>query len=240
MIAKARRLYAAGLSGRRVAQELKTEAEENGTGAKTPSARTITDWNKKNVDQEYNFLREQGANVGDIWSTDEIINTTKDAENRCISTVMDHETRFVLCVVESKSKDKQNSIQVFADANEMANNPPLVVTSDSLDAIAIGFNAIFGEDPTICHISDAHIRNQDLTNNIQERFNSTTRGILGGRRGRITHAVLLSAWIYYNYFRPHISLGEKTPAEAAGIQIGKRSKMKTIIQNAVTPPPPPR
>ena len=217
MLAKARRLYTSGLSARRVAYEIKTEAEENGTGAKTPSARTITDWNKKNVDQEYDFLRQQGANVGCIWSTDEIINTTKDAENRCISSIMDRITRFVLAIGESKTKDKQNSIQVFADTNEMANSPPLVVTSDSLGAIAVGFHAIFGDDPTICHISDAHIRSQHLTNNIQERLNSTTRGILGGRRGRITHAVLLSAWIYYNYFRPHMSLGDKMPAEAAGI-----------------------
>ena len=93
-------------------------------------------------------------------------------------TVMDSKARFVLYIVESKSKDKQNSIQVFGEANEMTNSPPLVVTSDRLDAI--GFNVIFGEDTTICHVSDAHIKNQHLTNNIHERFNSTTRGILGG------------------------------------------------------------
>ena len=232
VVAKARRLFASGLSGRQVAQELKTEAEENGTGVKTPSARVITNWNKRNVQQEYDFLRQQGASAGDVWSTDEIINTTKGAENKCISSVMDAYTRFSLSQIESKSKDKQNSIQAFTDAAEMSNSTPRIVTSDSLDAIRAGFCAVFGDDPTICHISDAHIRNQHHTNNIHERYNSTTRRMLAGRRGRITHAVLLATWIHYNYFRPHMSLKEKTPAEAANIRIGQGSKMKTIIQNA--------
>ena len=38
--------------------------------------------------------------------------------------------------------------------------------------------------------------------------------------------------LYHNYFRPHSSLNWKIPAEAAGIRIDGKDRMKTLIQNA--------
>ncbi len=38
--------------------------------------------------------------------------------------------------------------------------------------------------------------------------------------------------IYHNYFRPHMGLDSKTPAEACGIEIKGDNKWITVIQNA--------
>lgn len=38
--------------------------------------------------------------------------------------------------------------------------------------------------------------------------------------------------IYHNYFRPHMSLDGKTPAEVCGIEIKGYNKWITVIQNA--------
>ena len=38
--------------------------------------------------------------------------------------------------------------------------------------------------------------------------------------------------IYHNYFRPHMALDGRTPAEACGIEIKGKDKWKTLIQNA--------
>jgi hypothetical protein len=38
--------------------------------------------------------------------------------------------------------------------------------------------------------------------------------------------------IYHNYFRPHLELDGKTPAEASGIKIKGQNKWITLIQNA--------
>ena len=38
--------------------------------------------------------------------------------------------------------------------------------------------------------------------------------------------------IHHNYFRPHMSLNGKTPAEACGIKIEGENKWLTLIQNA--------
>jgi len=37
---------------------------------------------------------------------------------------------------------------------------------------------------------------------------------------------------HHNYFRPHMGLDGKTPAEACGIEIQGGNKWKTLIQNA--------
>jgi len=38
--------------------------------------------------------------------------------------------------------------------------------------------------------------------------------------------------IYHNYFRPHMGLDGKTPAEVCGIEIKGKDKWITLIQNS--------
>jgi len=38
--------------------------------------------------------------------------------------------------------------------------------------------------------------------------------------------------IYHNYVRPHMGLEGQTPADKAGIQIKRKDKWLTLIQNA--------
>ena len=77
-------------------------------------------------------------------------------------------------------------------------------------------------------------------NNMMERLNGefrdkekTTRGV------KKKDSVVISGYqLHHNYFRPHTSLGGKTPAEIAGINILGEDKWKTLIQSAarmVTP-----
>jgi len=44
--------------------------------------------------------------------------------------------------------------------------------------------------------------------------------------------ILRGYQLYHNYFRAHMGLDGKTPAEAAGIKIEGRNKIMTVIQNA--------
>ena len=48
----------------------------------------------------------------------------------------------------------------------------------------------------------------------------------------MTESTLQAGWLYYNFLRPHMSLGECTPAEKAGIRIEHKDKLLVLIQNA--------
>ena len=45
-------------------------------------------------------------------------------------------------------------------------------------------------------------------------------------------SVLTGYQIYHNYFRPHMALDAKTPAEKCGIEIAGQNKWITAIRNA--------
>ncbi|MDA4118236.1 MAG: hypothetical protein OK455_07820 [Thaumarchaeota archaeon] len=45
--------------------------------------------------------------------------------------------------------------------------------------------------------------------------------------------ILKGMQIYHNYFRPHMGLDGKTPAEAAGIIVEGENPWVTVIQNAM-------
>jgi hypothetical protein len=67
-----------------------------------------------------------------------------------------------------------------------------------------------------------------------ERFNGEVRDREKVMRGleRMDSPILAGYQIYHNYIKPHKALENRTPAEAAGIQVKGKDKWLTLIQNA--------
>jgi hypothetical protein len=76
----------------------------------------------------------------------------------------------------------------------------------------------------------------DRNNNRMERFNGEVRDREKVMRGleRKDSPILGGYQIYHNYIKPHKALDNRTPAEAAGIQVKGKDKWLTLIQNAST------
>jgi putative transposase len=68
-----------------------------------------------------------------------------------------------------------------------------------------------------------------------ERMNGEVRDREKIMRGlKIVDTKILPGYqIYHNFFRPHLALDGKTPAEKCGIKIEGENKWQTVIQNAV-------
>ena len=132
----------------------------------------------------------------------------------------------------SRTEDGQNSAELFRAASKMTGRDPLITVGDSLEAIGNNHQDVFGSNPCPILVRDAHIRNQWRANNRHERFNSHLHGMLGGRRGRLSHIVIDAVWLYYNCLRPHMALGDITPDQKAGMFITGPNKIMTLIQNA--------
>jgi hypothetical protein len=69
-----------------------------------------------------------------------------------------------------------------------------------------------------------------------ERMNGEIRDREKVMRGleRKDSPILTGYQLFHNYIRPHKALGNKTPAEVAGIKVKGENKWITIIQNAKT------
>ena len=73
-----------------------------------------------------------------------------------------------------------------------------------------------------------------MNNNKMERMNGEFRDREKVIRGiKKTDSVMFDGYqMYHNYFRPHMSLEGKTPADRAGIKIEGNHKWITLIQNS--------
>jgi hypothetical protein len=72
-----------------------------------------------------------------------------------------------------------------------------------------------------------------------ERMNGEIRDRERVMRGLETKdSPILSGYqLFHNYIRPHMALGGRTPAEAAGIEVRGSNKWLTLIQNAAQSEP---
>lgn len=69
-----------------------------------------------------------------------------------------------------------------------------------------------------------------------ERLHGTLKDMLRARRGLDSMdktRMLLKGWfVHYNFLRQHSSLKEKTPAQAAGLDIDISNKWESLIDQA--------
>jgi hypothetical protein len=103
-------------------------------------------------------------------------------------------------------------------AAERADKTPKVVMTDKLAAYLDGIELAFGADAEHKQGSPFDVR---TNTNVIERFQGTLKDrtkVLRGLKKPETARKFIEGWlIHYNYFRPHISLKGKTPAQRAGI-----------------------
>ena len=138
LMTRAVRLYCRTGSVRAVAGELTSEGDEG------PHYSTVVRWVHDMVSMTVAYLGDLGMKgTGHICSTDEIVEDVLGMGS-CVSTVLDHESRFCLAVGVSRTKDGQSSAELFRAARKMTGRDSLITLSDSLGAIGNGHQDVFG------------------------------------------------------------------------------------------------
>jgi transposase-like protein len=137
--------------------------------------------------------------------------------------VMERESRFLIPSKLSEKRDINGAIRAFNQAIKNShNNKPDVVYTDALRAYRESVKSI-GND--VEHVAKCGINKPHANNNNVERLNGTLRERVKVQRGwnDSTSAIAEGQRIYYNFVKPHESLGGQTPAEKAKLDIkGKR------------------
>jgi transposase-like protein len=178
--------------------------------------------------------------VGDKWLADECVIKLKDGKKYWLINVIDYDTRFLLASRLFSSRGIKEICLTFKTAKDKAKRSPKLMLTDGLKSYIDGCELVFGGDTR--HIVTSPFERKEMSTNIVERWHGTLKDRLKPMRGMDkseTHQLILEGFIlYYNYLRPHESLG-KTPAEAAKIDFPYKSFLDIIKSQIPKPPPKP-
>lgn len=227
IITTAIQLYFTGESFRNVQKFLKLQGVRMSHVA-------VYKWIKKYVTLMQSYLEKIQPKVGNAWRTDELFVKIK-GNMKYLYAVMDDQTRLWIAQQVADSKYVADITPMFKKAKELAGKRPNVLISDGAPNFHQAFNKAFytNTSPRSRHVK--HIRFKgDHNNNKIERMNGEVRDREKVMRGlkKMKTVVLPGYQIYHNYFRPHMALAGKTPAEKCGIMIEGENKWKTVIENA--------
>lgn len=206
-------MYYTGSSLSDIAQHLKTTYDN-------PVDRsTVYHWLIRFTQEAIAVFEPLKPKVSDVWVADE---TTIKFNDKLywIWDIIDRDSRFLLATLLSPNRGTVQARKLMELASERAGKVPKTVITDKLRAYLDGIELAFGADTK--HIQSSPFGGVDSTN-IIERFQATikerTKVLWGFKTVKTAGLILSGFWIHYNFFRPHISLQNRTPAEVAGIEV---------------------
>jgi putative transposase len=202
------------------------------------SHQTVYKWITKYVSLMAKYLDKITPQVSDTWRADELFVKFSGKMNY-VFAMMDDETRFWIAQLVAEHKGTSDVRPMFREAARRAGKKPDTLISDGAAnfhrAFKKEYRTVWAESPN--HIRDIRV-DGSVHNNKMERMNGEVRDREKVMRGlkNIDSPILKGVQVYHNFIKPHMGLGGRTPAEAAGIQVKGDNKWLTIIQNASSPP----
>lgn len=193
--------------------------------------RWLTKFTKIAVDEASKYHPK----VGDKWIADECVLKIGGRNIWCWD-IIDSDTRFLLATYLSVGRTTLDAKKLMEKAVEVAGKTPRLVLADSLQAYIDGIELVCGGDTK--HVQSQPFTGADLSTNLIERWHSTLKTrteIMRGLKSVETAQPLLDGWlVHYNYFRPHESLDDKTPAEVAGVKFFYKDWLDVIEGQRLT------
>jgi len=211
-IGAALNMFYDGLSLSAIARHL----EETYKNPVNPS--TVYRWILRYTSEAIRILDPLTPNVSETWVVDETV--IKVAGYKVwFWDIIDADTRFLLASHLSRGRTILDVAIVMQRAWKKADKAPRFIISDAMPAYTDGIERVFGADAL--HIQTKGITHE-INTNIIERFHGTVKDrtkVLRGFKTPQTAKLILNGFlIHYNFFRPHMTLRHKTPAEMAGIK----------------------
>lgn len=179
---------------------------------------TIYHWLIKFTTRAIAIFEPFKPQVSGIWIADE---TALKFMNKLwwIWDVIDRDTRFLLASYLSPNRGTREAKILMELAYKRTGKIPDRIITDKLKAYLDGIELTFGADTN--HIQSNPFALEDDTNLI-ERYQGTMKErtkVIWGFKSLDTARLIIDGFvIHYNFFRPHMSLGNKTPAEVAKIK----------------------
>ena len=187
------------------------------------STGSVYNWVTRFTDLAVKEANQYKPKVSGVWIADETV-IDIDGKNVWFWDIIDSDTRFLIASHMSYTRTSKDAEQLMKQAYERTGRIPRVIYTDKLRAYLEGIERVFGGDTKHTQGSPFDI---ESNTNLIERFHSTLKSrtkVMRGLRTIKSAQQFLDGWlVHYNYFRPHMSLNDKTPAEMAGINFPFRN-----------------
>jgi len=229
IIVAALNFYYDGLSLRKAQRNL-----EQVFGEKVSQV-TILNWIKKYSRLVKEYMVAQVPQLSGLWHEDE---TMLQCKGRSIWfwEMIDEDTKFMVASHISGTRSMEDTIAIFQKGFDQSKVRPKAVFVDGSHVYSSAFNHVFytmRKDTRPELVQRVGIRARE-TNNIVERLHGTlkdrTKPMRGLKSFESTKLLLEGYAVHYNCVRPHQSLGGKTPAQAARMEVP--SNWKGLIDQA--------
>jgi putative transposase len=218
LVVAALNFYYDGLSLRKAQRNL-----EQVFGEKVSQV-TILNWIKKYSRLVKEYMVTQVPQLSGLWHEDE---TVLQCEGRSIWfwEMIDEDTKFMVASHVSGTRSMEDTIAIFQKGFDQSKVRPKAVFVDGSHVYSSAFNHVFytmRKDTRPELVQRVGIRARE-TNNIVERLHGTlkdrTKPMRGLKSFESTKLLLEGYAVHYNCVRPHQSLGGKTPAQAARMEV---------------------
>jgi len=196
---------------------------------------TILNWLKKYSRLVKEYMVAQVPQLSGLWHEDE---TMLQCKGRSVWfwEMIDEDTKFMVASHISGTRSMEDTIAIFQKGFDQSKVRPKAVFVDGSHVYSSAFNHVFytmRKDTRPELVQRVGIRARE-TNNIVERLHGTlkdrTRPMRGLKSFESTKLLLEGYAVHYNCVRPHQSLGGKTPAQAARMEVP--SNWKGLIDQA--------
>lgn len=165
--------------------------------------------------------------VGDVWVADETMIDLKSGggEKIWVWDAICDTTKFLLACHLSEGRTTQDALALMEKAERQAGRFPKVIITDKLRSYLDAVERAWGSDSH--HLqSGPFVQGRGSTRAV-ERLHGTLKDrskIMRALANKSSARLIISGWrIHYNFFRPHMGLGGKTPAQVAGAMASFKS-----------------
>lgn len=184
---------------------------------------TILNWVKRFSKMAIMEASKHRPDIGSVWVADETV-IDIDGKNIWFWDIIDTKTRFLIASHMSFTRGTKDAEALMRQAYERTGKIPRVIYTDKLQAYLDGIELTFGADTQHKQGSPFDV---EVNTNLIERFHGTIKSRTKVMRGLHTvesARLFMDGWlVHYNFFRPHMSLKDRTPASVAGIRFPFRN-----------------
>ena len=194
------------------------------------NASTVYRWVIRYTSKAIDLLMPLKPTVSDVWVVDETV-VQVGGNNWWFWDVIDEDTRFLLASHLSKGRTIGDVSTVMRNAWQRTDKAPKFIISDGMPAYPDGIERVFG---AYSKQIQARGLTHEINTNLIERFHGTLKErykVLRGFKTLDTADEILNGFLcHYNFFRPHMSLSNSTPAEVAKIKAPVKNWTELVRQ----------